>query len=423
MKNTEFTTLDKKLFTDKTHKNCFKFSDLTDQKINREMYFSAGAFPYAIINDDWKLGSIFENFYIPSGSYTFNKDMGWQKDITTLHIKDYEDILYNEIKKTVQEAYSTNKQVNLMFSGGIDSLVVASYIIAMGLENKTNFVTLYDYNQTDKYCMVKDEKLRLTLESFFKTFKNCQDWIKVNVFEEDLIDACNTKIFDAARSFTSYKLFNRFEDQVFIGGHYGNSTLYHGGYGTQIDEMLLQNPAIEKDLERIFNLPGIYCISNKTGYINHKRPQSDKHYVKKRTDFLNGINNNEIKFICGSDRIFEKTRQVDWSTWTDPYELVNACIARRIIQKNVGNLFDNFIRHENLLDADAFVDKNLPYESLNKSIFELPNNVHHNTQGVVWFAEEIKRAKNTGYIKTNTIFSMLGIWEISNTINTLCANT
>lgn len=420
MKNTEFSTIDQKVFADIELKNCYSFYDLKNQKIKKEIYFSPMMYPYVHYND-WRLGSVFENFYLPSGSYNFDDDFGWQKIVPNLHIQDYEDFLYSEIKKNILEQYAKNKQVNLLFSAGIDSLVVASFVISMGLENKTRFITMYDHNQTNQYAIVHDEKLRHRIENFFKRFSRCQDWVQIEWSTEDFVNVCNKKDYEQLRVHSTSALFDRYKDEIFIGGHGGNWSMLH--WHAQIDEMLMHNPAVANDLERIFNLENIYCVTNKSDYVNKHVPMAEKHYIKKRWDLLDGINGNELPNIVSSDQIFDQTRKLDWTTWTDPYEISNACISRRIIEKNVGDLFDETIGNESLDDSDTFVSKNLPYEALDSSIFETPDNLNHNLNGLIYFKQELVKAKNTGYLNTNTVASMLAVQDISNKLNTKCANT
>lgn len=421
MKNTEYTTIDKKFFTDSSLKNIYSFNDLRDQKIAKEMYFSPMMFPYNHFND-WKLGSIFENFFIPSGSYEFDKNNGWCKNHDTkLHIKDYEDLLFNEIRKNVIDQYKKNKQVNLLFSGGIDSLVVASVIISLGLENKTRFITIFDHTQTNADSLINDKKLEARLEAFFEKFPNCQDWIKIDHKLENTVNVYKTESFEDVRVRCTYDTLDRYQNEIFLGGHGGNFTMLH--YWSQIDQMLFLKPELEKDLDKILNLDNVYCTTAKKNFVRTNVPMSEKCYIKKRWDLLDGKNQNELPGIVATDVIFEHLRQVDWTTCTDPYEILDACVARRLIERNTDKLLNEFIVNENLHDGDHFVSVPLPYESLKQSIFNIPQNVKHNNKGVWWLEQELRKAKNTGYIDSNTVNSFLAINEISNKINIVCANT
>jgi len=421
MINQEYCRLDKQLFTDSSLKTVYNFHDLKDKKIAKGIYFYGGDFPY-VDKNNWRMASVFQDFYIPTASYEFTQEQGWAEIKRDLDPLDYEDFLFHEIKKNILEQYDKNKQVNLLLGGGIDSYLTASYVIAMGLENKTKFITMYDYNKKYKYTATNSVPLRNGLNLFFANFKNCQDWLEINSdYEKDLIDACNNKSIEEVRVCQTSSLFNRFQNEIFIGGHCANWPLLHLHF--LVNDILINNPSVESDLERIFNLPNIYGVTFKELFVNDKLPLTERSFNRKRWDLLTGKNGNELNCVLGTEKIYNQTRRLNWNTITDPMEVCDALLVRRLIKKNVGDAFNSFICHETLCDLDGHSTQNLPFESLDSSIFDLPTNLNHNTQGVVWFAEEIKKAKNTGYISSNTVGSMLAIWEISKTINTVCANT
>lgn len=411
MKNQEFS-LDK-LFTDTELTNLHTLSDTKNQKINKNLYYNPLGYPYAY-SYNFLQGSVFEDYVIPTGSYEFDGE--WKQIKTDLTLNDYESWVFDEIKKNILDVYKKGLFVNLLFSGGIDSLVVASFVLANGLIDKTKFITIYDKIQHDDFALVNDKDTCLKIENFMKCFK-VGDWDQVELTMSDFVDVCNTKCFENLRCHSTASLFSKMKDEIFIGGHGGNWSLLH--YQAQLDELLIKNPNLFLELPKITQNKNIYCLSNKN-YKFRGVPFSDHHFVKKRWHLLSGINGNLLPLVISNDDIYNQTRRINWDT-IDLLTISDASIARRIIKKNVGNAFDKFIYHENVEDCDSFVSINLDYDSLDKTIFDVPDNLNHNEQGLLWWENELKSSKDTGVISSNTVASFLVMHQLSQDINTKCA--
>ena len=69
---------------------------------------------------------------MPTGSYIFNDDGGViTKQIipSTITLDEYQEALFNNIQTQIQEIYKKYKTVTLLYSGGIDSITLLSFII------------------------------------------------------------------------------------------------------------------------------------------------------------------------------------------------------------------------------------------------------------------------------------------------------
>lgn len=399
-----------RLFTKEDLTNIYSFDDLKLEKINKQIYYSPMSYPY-VNSFNCFLGSVFEKFIIPTDSY--DPESNWEKIDTKLNVSDYEDWLYKEIKSNVSNAYSKNKQVNLLFSGGIDSLVVASFVLANNLENRTRFVIVHDQTQIDETALVNDISARKRIEKFVKRF-NIQDCCQINLTVEDYVDVCNTESFEHLRCHSTSALFNRFNDEIFIGGHGGNWSLLHKEQ--MLDEILIKKPSLLPDLNSIILDDSIYCKTHKN-YSFENLYFANIHFDRKRWELLSGNNQNELSLILATKSIYQQTRQIDWNS-IDIATVSDAKLARRLIEKNVGNEFNEIISNENINDCDSFVSFDIELDRIKTDIFRIPTNLNHHEDGLYWWNHNLNSARQTGYINSNVIASFLALHQLSKEINT-----
>ena len=66
-------------------------------------------------------------------------------------------------------------------------------------------------------------------------------------------------------------------------------------------------------------------------------------------------------------------------------------MGRRLITKNVGNAWDNFIISEGVGDGDAIPYVLFDRKNLNQNLLVIPNNINHNLTGQSWLEEALKK--------------------------------
>lgn len=392
----------------------FTLNDLKKEKINPRIYFSPLAFPY-VNSFNFSKGCIFDHYVIPTSGYKF--DDIWTKITPDLHLQDYKNWLFETIEKNILNLYKNKKQVNLLFSGGIDSLVTASYIVAHNLTEQTRFITVYDNVQKDNFALVNDSTARNLIQNFMNKFK-VQDWLQINLDKNDFIDVCNTKRFENIRCHSTSAIFKKFDNEIFIGGHGGNWSLLHKEH--ILDELILKDPHLISRIDSILATKDLYCKTHKN-YFYTGTAFNDIHFDRKKWDHLMHSNNNQLHLVMATSDIYDQTRRVDWNT-VDVITICDAQVARQIINKNVGSNFDSFIKNENINDCDNFVSLNLDVEQLDSEIFSIPSNLNHHDDGLYWWDKELQSAKHTGYINSNTVASFLAMQQLSAEINNICEN-
>ena len=162
--------LEPTFFLSDDFKKIATIAELADQPLNRAIYFNPTS-RLKISRSDSRLGSCFVGWQIPTSGIMVESTDGYVSAIREfqheLSLNEYKERLDARIKNCIQEIYDTNSQVYLTFSGGIDSIVVLSYIMHMGLGSRTHLVCVKNLATTHPKSIAYDQDRIQRMNNFF----------------------------------------------------------------------------------------------------------------------------------------------------------------------------------------------------------------------------------------------------------------
>lgn len=382
-------------------------------KLNRHIYASPSASPliatpygYGIDNQ-----SCFENIFIPSPSYVFDTETNTISRLGPKYNYDeYCDLISSEIENTIDDVYRQNQIVHLLFSGGSDSLTILSFIIKKKLLDRTVLVVNENYAVNTKNAIKQDDVRKQALNKLLNWLKpQCYDIHHHSTTKEELLTIINNEPLWIIKSYTSYIIFNRYQNSNLILGIKGNNTLLHrSAIAGQI--MLSDSNKVWYD----FSKSSKFYTSDLLNYdhINDRTPVYNRFFAKKSYPKLNGINNNTLVSPLGTEKIFNIFRQLDFYT-VDLEVVADALMPRRIMNRNVGNIFDEYMIRENATEWDNMDNQLIDISLLNNDVLEIPQDLNHHILGIGWLENELDIVKRTGLINLNTILSLKNLQMIS----------
>lgn len=400
-----------KFFLNQDSKNIVTdISSLKKSQLNKRIYFRPSNCPLVNVGDSDE-GSCFENYIIPTGSYFFVKDTGLHSNTLdkNIDLKSYVDFIYTKIQQNVKKIFDSDKEILLCYSGGIDSLVVLSYIINLGFLSRVKFV-IFDNKLSNESLYYNNQQSSLT-KKLIDSFNIGCDHLELT--QDYLLSCVNEYSMEHVKMFSTSCLFNSYRDKIFVTGHHGNQSLIHKYIFW--DEIKLQRPSAQEEIKN-------YLKSNQKFYTSTlKKYQVDStpvpieriQLLQKPWHWFDGINGNQLAAPLADNEIFHMLRSINFADV--PVDVVaDALVAREIISRNVGTTLNPYIVEESLNDGDSLVClEPLPFDKINPALFDIPTNLTHSPEGLEWLNYEINTAKNSGYIAFNTVMSLKTIQWLS----------
>lgn len=383
-------------------------AELKSHQLSREIYFRPSYAPL-VSEADADLGSCFNGYSIPTASFSYQvNDSGIScvKHEPELDLESYIRLTHQDIGHKIQHVYQRHKQVTLAYSGGIDSMVLLSFIMAYDLLPRTNVVCVENHTQTSTNAMHNhaDNKQRvLSLLHKFKTKINSTAWHDIAL--EDLAYSFNHGKLEHLKCYTTHAILRRYHDCAFLFGYHGNQILLHKPLF--VDELILQGKVSDTDA-------GTYLSNTKNYYTQclrlydcakEKIGVDRTHFLKKPWSLMDGINGNTIYAPIGSARTFDLLRDLDFGSVSLPV-IADALVARHMIGLNVGTELDEFIGVESLKDMDNLQDSMIPVDLLDPSCLTVPEGLNHHPEGLDWITEQIAQAHATGAMPVNSLTSV-----------------
>jgi hypothetical protein len=364
------------------------------ETLSDKIYYRPSRFPL-LSTDDVRLGTAWKDWSCSNfdTQFCFNKsnnkitvqDVPRSKISLDQYIEKLHKILDNNISKILKK----NKNLFLGYSKGVDSAVILSYLIKKKMQDK---VTLINFSNLTSNGEIKtldqEKKLGFNIET-----------LKIRM--DDLIEVCNSKIYENIICYTTYILSKKYKKGSFMYGFHGNQSLLH-------KKIFLEQ--INKDVSK----KG-YCSSlNNWKATKNPTPLAEHCFLIKPWDKINGINGCKIFSPLGNEKIFEMIRCIDWNG-VDPHVISNAMVAKQIINNNVGNLLDSVIlQEENINESDfIFGDLKIPTKKLDNEIFDIKEKDYHDKKAHSWLMKEHMDSKKDNFIKLNTLVSFILIKNIS----------
>lgn len=386
-----------KFFIDDHNKITTDISTLKYTPLNREIYFRPSNAPLINVANS-KLGSCFTGYSIPTGSYQFttNGDSSLVDQIYSL--TDYQDIVFSEIGKEITKIYNAHAEVTLCYSGGIDSMVLLSYIISLNFLSRTNIVCFKNNTQN---TIPEYDKVKSLLEKFDDQFKSIT-WLTIDI--SDIIYSFNNQNFEHLKCYATNAVLQKYKNTAFIFGFHGNQILLHKP--VFVDEIILQTGSNTGVLEFFKNNNDFYTTSlNNYDVDKEKIGIAHTHMLQKPWALLDGTNNNRVYSPIGTSLTFSSLRQLNFKT-VSVDTIAHAQLARNIINLNVGGLLNQFITKEGISDGDILKDTLIPIDQLNNDLLTIPKNLTHNAEGLGYIEHELSLAKKSHFLPINVLVSI-----------------
>ena len=364
---------------------------LKNAKLAEQIYYSPSYCP-AVHCYNSNDGSCFENYYI---SYIFNDDGGViTKQIipSTITLDEYQEALFNNIQTQIQEIYKKYKTVTLLYSGGIDSITLLSFIINLNLLSRTNIV-FFENKVTNS---VKKNLVYNLFQELNTKIKNIDI---LNITVDDIAYNFNNGTYENLICYSTSTVIRNKKNQALIGGWFGNSTLLHKG--NFIADILASDPEQINRCKEVVSKDYFYARSIKNYNFDKLNPTINHQYLFVKP-WLNLSNDTQTYAPLGNNNIFQLLRGLDFST-VDISVLTDATVARTIIHKNVGNTLDKFIEVEDLTDGDVLLPCNIPLNLLDITKLTIPKSLNHNERGLYYINSELDLAYKNQYIPLNSL--------------------
>jgi hypothetical protein len=372
-------------------------SKLIYQPINEHFYYNATFYPL-VDKTDFTKGSIYKDYVIPTAAYKFTIDNGCVSVATNskkISLTDYVDQIDQLVATEIDHIYKNHNHVVLSYSGGIDSMVLLSYIIAGGFLSQTTILTHQNFVQDSEHPgLISNSPARLqALEDVLDLTSGLgAKIIKISVDPADLIKALDSKNFIQSTCYTATKALTYFNNTAFLFGHHGNQALLHKDIF--IDQLLLNGAIGESEVQQALDKKNYYVTSAADYDVNRVRlPLEYCPLLLKQWPQLNGYNNNTTYSPLGVK--LELCRDIDFRT-VDLYDILDAKVPRTLISKNVGTMLDKYIITESIGDGDAFVDCMVDRDQFDENLLKIPDNINHDLTGYNWLQENLKRPSISG---------------------------
>lgn len=372
-------------------------------KLNEKIYQSPSNCPLIDVHDVFA-GSAYEDFFVPSGHWNF--EILDDRVNVTLNKKDiklekYIDQIYEDLDQSVLKIFSNSNNVLLPYSGGIDTFVLLSFIVKHNFLYKTKICIIENFTQNDLSCIHKNIEKKQKISESIDVYK--KQYLDVIWLKTDLQNIKNTFMngnFDQLRCYSTAELLSYFKNQDILFGTNGNHIFLHNKMF--IDEIVIQQPEWrDKILDYIKTQNNFYTKSIENYNSTEFLPIERRHILYKVRSSLNGFNGNILHEPILSTRNQKLYRTLDYKT-VHPDIILNATVAREIINRNVGNALDDFITTESLKDFDNLEEICLDINQKDYNLLKIPKNLSHNERGLDYVNYIIEQAKITGKLPINS---------------------
>lgn len=377
-----------------------RLNEIVDQPLSREIYFSPSYSPLIDVKNT-ALGSCFKGWIVPTASIDI--ETGIEIFAKTTTIDEYTHAVHRSITKSVHDIYSNHQQVHLALSGGIDSVVLLSYVLELNYLDRTTIVIFENHSQSHSDCLHQNISRQNDLDNLCGGLGHTD--IKREIIEmPDLIAAANHS-FGALRCYVTHALMSRYQSCAWMFGYHGNQLLLHKE--VFLDEIMYRAPNKKSLIKTAISKKNFYTQSLRNYRFDRElAPLHQHHLLLKPWQEMNAINNNLIYAPIGHDDIlFDLCRTIDFSL-CDPEVITDALVARCLIRKNGQEWLLDHISTESTRDLDNLEHVEVPVRDLDPTLLEIPHNLNHDKEGLDWIADESNRAKTTGYIALNTLVSL-----------------
>lgn len=387
------------------------WSDMVKVDIDPSVYYSPSSAPYANYYDVTQ-GSVYNDYIVPTSSWAFkvvdNKVTIVVDPEPKISIKQYVDQLHQLIAQEIDNIYQKHQHVVLQFSGGIDSLTTLSFVIAQGYLGRTSLVLFDNYVQSNQDPeQLRNHQVRNQAVNFlFDRYRpHAKDVRRLSITDHSVVNAFNQHSFIEFKTYGTTELMHMYHNVGFINGFHGNQILLHKSIF--LDQIRVAGCSADKIKQRL--LQSNYYAQSMSSYNVDKDPlPMYQHSMQSRNRIdLNGNNGNSMYLPLAVGELL--CRSIDFST-VSVDDILNANVARELINRNVGHSFDEYIICESLAECDNYIKKTFSRSLLDPKRLVIPKNISHNTDGLKWLENELAQDS----IEHNSLISVKLMQLLSN---------
>lgn len=385
-----------------------KRRDLCHEPLAKDIYFSPTYSPLVHVRD-YQLGSCFRDWLIPSGSFQIH----WESNKVTLEpvLKDvqidhYRSRIWQTLMLNLEQIYRAHQQVNLCFSGGIDSMVVLAMVLHLDLLHRTKLVILRNWTQAHESCLhrdpIREHKLSMVLDQL-RPRCSAIEQIDITI---DSVQACAAD-FAQLRCYTTSTLLTREKNQAWIFGFHGNQLLLHKDIFAH--EILIQSPEKSSQLADLYQSKNFYTTQLKDLHVHTDLIGIERrHLLNRPWSWFDHHNSNRIYAPLASHDMFDLCRRLDFST-LDIGFIADAVLARDIITMANQAWLMQFLHTESVHEIDNLENMQVCVENIDLKVPEL----NHHEEGLQWILEQCEIGRHTGIMPINSLVSVKNLQWIS----------
>lgn len=388
-----------KFFVSKDYSNLVTdIRQLKNSRLDRNFYFRPSGCPLINVNDS-DAGSCFEDYFIPTASYKFYTDRSIhavpvEKNLT---LDDYVDTLYHDIRNRIEQIYQQHKYVTLSYSGGIDAMVILSYLCNMDLLSRTDIICYHNTTQGPK----DTTKINLLLESLKNQIRSI-DWLRIDL--DEVILNFNHLNLEHVKCYATNAVLKKSKNQAVLFGHHGNQVLLHKNIF--VDEILLNRLDAMVELDALLDGPRDFYTQSLIEF-DATAPRigiERRHMLMKPWSTLTDKNHTVYGPLANNSN-FDSLRKLDYSQISIS-TIANADVARSIINRNTENTLDSYIQTESVKENDVLANMSIPLDQLNPDLLVISTQLNHNPEGLEYLQNELAQANISKILPINTLVAI-----------------
>jgi hypothetical protein len=327
---------------------------------------------------DWIAPSFYTNFKASHGSI-----IAETLPQHTIPLTEYIQTAKSKIENNVKNLFNNSKNMILLYSGGIDSILLLSYLIKFNRLKDTPLI--YCYNE----CLQQRTQFHLEKKLGF-------DVNSIDVSRQVLIDYANQSNPFKFRNYQSHWLAKKYHDKTILIGDEGNSVLMHKWEWLK----RLGKPPTKKNI----------YVTSCHDQIDWNTPTDLDHNTISFIDPYSRSWNNEKDFnnLLSPISDISLMRMLPFIDirGMDPDFVGDAELIRSMIYDNVKHELDPLIIRENYSWGMGPNPENLRIKDIDNAMLEIDFKKRIETKGLLSIKYKIEQAKIDGYIEPRCLLGL-----------------
>jgi hypothetical protein len=357
-------------------------------KIDHRICHSPETFPW--VDHTHLKNTFFKDWTAPSFYVHFRESQGFIITETlpqhTIALEQYIQTARNKIENNVKNLFNNSKNMILLYSGGIDSILLISYLIKYNRLKDTLLIYCYNENADNIIQQTQfhlEKSLGLNIES-------------INVSKQVLIDYANQPDPFKFRNYQSHWVAEKFKNKTILIGNEGNSVLFHKW------EWL-------KRLDKPVTKKNIYVTSCYDSVDWSTPIDLDYNTISFIDPYSRSWNNGgdfaHMLSPISDVSLMQMLPFVDIRNM-DPNFVGDARLARTILYDNVKHELDSLITTENINWGICDSSQNLQIKDIDKNMLDINFKKRIETKGLIHMKHKIDRAKIDGHIEPRYLLAL-----------------